>query len=87
MDAKQIAKHMIAFNKTDLDNNFRAMNALQEQTEGIVNKFWKKSTKFPEEGRKAISEWLNTYKEGCGNLKNVVDEKFKKVEYFFYECK
>ncbi len=38
MDPKQIAKQMVAFNKTAFDNNFRAMQALQEQTERMVNK-------------------------------------------------
>ena len=51
MDPKQIAKQMIVFNKTAFDNNFRAMQALQEQTERLVNKFWEKSPMFPEEGK------------------------------------
>jgi len=39
MDPKLIAKQMITFNKTAFDNNFRAMQALHEQTERLVNKF------------------------------------------------
>jgi len=87
MDPKQIAKQMIAFNKTAFDNNFRAMNALHEQTEKIVTKFWEKSPMFPEEGKKAISEWMKTYKKGCEDFKNMVDENFKKVEDFFNQQK
>ena len=87
MDPKQIAKQMIAFNKSAFDNNFRAMNALHEQTERIINKFWEKSPMFPEEGKKAISEWMKTYKKGCEDFKNSVDENFKKVEVFFAEKK
>ena len=87
MDPKQIAKQMIAFNKTAFDNNFSAMNALHEQTERIINKFWEKSPMFPEEGKKAISEWMKTYKKGCEDFKSTVDENFKKVEVFFAEKK
>ncbi|MGV8059508.1 MAG: hypothetical protein AB2L12_16025 [Smithellaceae bacterium] len=87
MDTKQIAKQMIAFNKAAFDNNFSAMNALHEQTEKIINKFWEKSPVFPEEGKKAISEWMKAYKKGCEDFKNVVDENFKKVEDFFEENK
>jgi hypothetical protein len=87
MDPKQIAKQMIAFNKAAFDNNFSAMNALHEQTEKIISKFWEKSPMFPEEGRKAISEWIKTYKKGCEDFKNTVDENFKKVEDFFDEHK
>lgn len=87
MDPKQIAKQMIAFNKASFDNNFNAMKALQEQTEKIINKFWEKSPMFPEEGKKAISEWMKTYKKGCEDFQNTVDENFKKVEDFFAENK
>ena len=87
MNPKQIAKQMIVFNKTAFDNNFHAMNALQEQTERLVNKFWEKSPLFPEEGKKAISEWMTAYKKGSDDFKNIVDENFKKVEDFFNESK
>jgi polyhydroxyalkanoate synthesis regulator phasin len=87
MDPKQIAKQMIAFNKTAFDNNFNAINTLHEQTEKIVSKFWEKSPMFPEEGKKAISEWMKAYKKGCEDFKNAVDENFKKVEDFFNENK
>ena len=87
MDPKQIAKQMIVFNKTAFDNNFRAMQTLHEQTERLVNKFWEKSPMFPEEGKKAISEWMTAYKKGSDDLKNIVDENFKKVEDFFNESK
>ena len=87
MDPKLIAKQMIVFNKTAFDNNFRAMQALQEQTEGLVNKFWDKSPMFPEEGKKVISDWMTAYKKGCEDFKSVVDDNFKKVEDFFQETK
>jgi len=87
MDPKQIAKQMIVFNKTAFDNNFRAMLALQEQTERLVNRFWEKSPMFPEEGKKAITDWMTAYKKGCGDFKSLVDENFQKVEEFFKEQK
>ena len=87
MDPKQIAKQMIVFNKTAFDNNFRAMQALQEQTERLVNKFWDKSPMFPEEGKKVISDWMTAYKKGCKDFKSVVDDNFKKVEDYFEETK
>ena len=87
MDPKQIAKQMIIFNKTAFDNNFLAMQALREQTENLVNKFWEKSPMFPEEGKKAISEWMKAYKKVSNEFKNMVDENFKKVEDFFNESK
>ncbi len=87
MDPKQIAKQMIVFNKTAFDNNFRGMQALQEQTERLVSRFWEKSPMFPEEGKKAITDWMAAYKKGCEDFKTVVDENFQKVEDFFKETK
>lgn len=87
MDPKQIAKQMIVFNKTAFDNNFRAMQALQEQTERLVGRFWEKSPMFPEDGKKAIADWIAAYKKGCDDFKNVVDDNFQKVEEFFKETK
>ena len=87
MDPKQIAKQMIAFNKTAFDNNFTAMKTLNEQTERLVTRFWEKTPMFPEEGKKAIAEWMKAYKKGCDDFKNLVDENFKKVEDFFNESK
>ncbi len=87
MDPKQIARQMIVFNKTTFDNNFRAMQAVHEQTEKLINKFWEKSPMFPEQGKNAITGFLNAYKKGSGDFKNMVDENFKKVEDFFNETK
>jgi polyhydroxyalkanoate synthesis regulator phasin len=87
MNPKQITKSMIVFNKIIFDNNFNEMNALHEQTASFINKFWEKSPMFPEEGRKAISEWMKAYKKGSEDFKNIVDGNFKKVEDFFNEQK
>ncbi len=87
MDPKKIAKQMIEFNKAAFDNSFSAMKALHEQTEKIINKFWEKTPMFPEEGKKAIAEWMKTYKKGCEDFQNTVDENFKRVEDFFSEPK
>lgn len=85
MDTKQIAKQMIAFNKTAFDNNFNAMKTLHDQVERVINKFWEKNPLFPEEGKKVVAEWMKAYKKGCDDFKNIVDENFKKVETFFNE--
>ncbi|MEN6332300.1 MAG: hypothetical protein ABFD57_09955 [Smithella sp.] len=87
MDPKQIAKQMISFNKAAFDHNFHAMSSFYEQIEKFINKFWEKSPVFPEEGKKAISEWMNVYKKSCQDFQNAVDENFKKMEEIFTEQK
>jgi hypothetical protein len=82
MNPKQIAKQMIAFNKTVFDNNFHTMQTLHEQMERAVNKFWGKSHMFPEEGKNVIADWMMNHKKGCADFKNMVDDNFKKVDDF-----
>jgi hypothetical protein len=83
MDQKQIAKQMMDFNKTAFDNSFRAMSVLQDQTEQLVASFLEKAPWFPAEGKKAIDEWINSYKKGRADFKATADESYQKVLDYF----
>ena len=83
MDQKQIAKQMIEFNKTAFDNTFSAMITLQDQTEKMVFRFLEKAPWFPEEGKKAINDWMNSYKKGRDDFRTSAEESYKKVATYF----
>ena len=83
MDQKQIALQMIQFNKTAFDNSFNAMTMVYEQNEKMVTTFLQQATWIPEEGRKAIENWMQSYKKGCEDFKKMADENYQKVEEFF----
>ena len=83
MDQKQMAKQMLKFNKTAFDNTFNAMTMVYDQNEKMVGTFLQQAAWLPEDGRKAISDWMESYKKGCENFKNLVDENYQKVEDFF----
>ena len=83
MDQKQIAKQMIEFNKTAFDNTFSAMITLQDQTEKMVSGFLEKAPWFSAEGKKAINDWISTYKKGREDYKAAADESYKKVTDYF----
>lgn len=83
MEPKQIAKQMIDFSKSAFDNSFEAMAVIQDQTEKMVNALIEQNAMIPEEGRKAISDWISSYKRGRSDIKTAADESFKKVESFF----
>jgi len=83
MDQKQIAKQMMEFNKNAFDNTFSAMIALQDQSEKLVSSFLEKSPWFPQEGKKAITEWVSTYKKGREDFKKSADDSYKKVADYF----
>jgi len=83
MDNLQIAKQMINFNKTAFDNSFSAMTMVYEQNEKMVETFLSQATWMPEEGKKAIKDWLAAYRNGCNDFKKMVDENYAKVEDYF----
>lgn len=83
MDQKQIAQQMMQFNKTAFDNSFNAMTMVYEQSEKMVGSFLQQATWIPEEGRKAIENWMQSYKKGCEDFKKLADENYQKVEEFF----
>jgi len=83
MEPLKLVKQMIDFNKATFDNSFDAMTLLQEQMEKTQNTFMEQATWFPEEGRKALGEWVATCRKGRENFKTVVDDGFKKVESYF----
>jgi hypothetical protein len=83
MDPAKISKQMIDFQKTMFDNTFNAMVLVQEQTERTANTLLDQATWMPEEGKKAITDWVNAYKKGREDFKKGVDENFKRVEDFF----
>jgi gas vesicle protein len=83
MDQKQIFKQMMEFNKGAFNNAFNAMVMIQDQTETLANTMLNQATWVPEEGKKAIKEWVDTFKKGREEYKKAVDEAIKKVEEFF----
>jgi chromosome segregation ATPase len=80
MEQARIAKQMIDFQRTTFDTSFNAMAMLQEQTEKMLNTSLEQTFWVPEEGRKIISECLESYKKGRENFKMAVDENFRKID-------
>jgi hypothetical protein len=83
MEQKQIAKQVIQFNKTAFDNSFNAMNMVYEQNEKMVESLLNQATWLPEEGKRAIGDWMSAYRTGCNDFKKLVDENYAKVEAYF----
>ncbi len=83
MDNKLIAKQMVEFNKTAFDNSFKAMTMVYEQNEKMVEAFLGQASWMPAEGRKALQDWMDSYKKGCQDFKKIVDDNYAKVEGFF----
>ena len=83
MDQLNALKQMMDFNKSTFDNSFNAMVMVQEQTGKMAEALLAQAGWLPEEGKKAISEWVNAYEKGREDFKKAIDDNYKKVEEFF----
>ena len=86
MEPLKMAKQMIDFQKAAFDNTFDAMVLLQDQTERMVGTYMEQAAFLPEEGKKMLREWVQTFKKGREEFKKTVDESFGKVEAYFSEA-
>lgn len=80
---KQMLKQMIDFNQATFNNTYNAIELLQDQFERVAGTVLDQATWLPAEGRKAIEQWVESYKIGRDNFKKYVDENYKKVEEYF----
>lgn len=85
MDQKKLFKQMLDFNKSAFENSFNAMVMLQQQAERAANTILDQATWLPEEGRKAIQQWADSYKKGRDDFKKLIDENYSRVESYFGE--
>jgi hypothetical protein len=85
MDQKKLFKQMLDFNKSAFENSFNAMVMLQEQAERAGSTILDQATWLPEEGRKAVQDWVNAFKKGREDFKSMVDENYSRVEAYFSE--
>ncbi len=82
MDNKQLLNQMIKFNKTILDNAFKAMQMAQDQGEKMINSLVDQASWLPADGKKTITDWVKAYQKGCNDFKANVDSQYQKVEDF-----
>ena len=82
MDQKLAFKQMVEFNKGAFSNAYNAMVMVQGQNETLANTLLIKADWLPEEGKKAVKDWVEAFKKGREEYKKSVDEAFKKVEEY-----
>ena len=83
MDQRDLFKQMIDFQKKTFDNSFQAMAQIQEQGETMLNQFLSQAAWLPEEGKKAVKDWIEAYKKARVEFKDTVDRNFQQVQDFF----
>ena len=86
LDTKKIAKQTFDFYRSTFENTFNAISMLQEQSQKIYDMYLDQMEGFPDEGKKAVREWVKSYKKGGQECKLAMDESFRKLEEFFTEA-
>lgn len=86
MEQLQVLKQMAQMNKMAFDNSFNMMMSAFEQNKLMLNTFLSQPSSLPEEGKKAIEEWLKSYREGCEGLKNLADDGYAMIEKYMAEA-
>ncbi len=76
----KMLKQIIDFNKATFENTFNVLVTVQEQMERMLKIYMDQTAGLPDEGRKAVREWMDVYKKGCDDFKTSVDEGFKKLD-------
>lgn len=83
MNALQIPNQIIEFNKMAIDKSLENMMLMEEQYERFTSSLLEKSAWLPEEGKKAITDLMNSYKKGFEGLKAASDESYKMISKVF----
>lgn len=83
MEQFNAIKQMVQFSKNAFDQGYNAMETLRKQNEKITNSVMDQATWLPEEGKKAVNEWMQLYKKGCDDFKKTADQNYRNVEKLF----
>jgi hypothetical protein len=83
MDQKQMIKQMIEFNQATFNNTFQALVLLQNQFEQVAQTAIEQANWLPAEGRKAIEDWVESFKTGREQFKKHIDDSYEQVNKYF----
>lgn len=80
MDATQMAKQTLSFQKTIFTNSFKAIVLAQEQTEKMLNSYVDQLPWGTDEGKKSFASVVEMNKKAMIDFEKAVDEGYAKLE-------
>jgi len=83
MNTTQIPKQLIEFNKMTIDNTLNAILLMQDQSRRIASGVIEKAAWIPEDGKKAINDWMSSYTKGVEGVKSASDKSYKMMSNLF----
>ena len=85
MEANQLRKQVLDFQKGAFSSWFGVMAGLQEQAALTVGTMLKQASWIPEEGRQAMLSWVSAWKNEGDRFKTYVEESFSGLEKCFVQ--
>ena len=82
MDHMKMFKQVMDFNKTTFNSAIETMSMLQDQADKVVDMTTSQLKGLPEEGKNALTGWVDSCKKGREDFKQVVTDSFAKVTDF-----
>ncbi len=82
MNYTLITRQLLDFNKKAFDDGFKTILAAQEQGERLARIASENTLYFPQEGKRAIADWITAYRRGLDEFKSNVERRFQ----FAYDC-
>ncbi|MDA8307998.1 MAG: hypothetical protein M0Z81_14375 [Deltaproteobacteria bacterium] len=82
MREETMGRQMIDLQRIGVDGMIDYAITLWNYTGSMFNWFLNQAGWIPEEGKKVITEWINTNRKGCETFKDAVDNGYSNLEKF-----
>jgi hypothetical protein len=82
MEANQITKQVLDFQKGVFTSWYDAMSIVQDQAASVVDTMLNQTSWIPDEGRQALSSWVSTCKKERDRFKGYMEEHFSSLEKY-----
>ena len=85
METNPVAKQTLQFCHTALTGALEAALAVQSQSQRTVEILLEQSPVVPHEGKRAINDWFEAFRQHTTAMKGVIDEGFKPLHLYYEE--
>jgi hypothetical protein len=72
----RMAKQVIDMQKASFDGMINSLISMWDQTGGV----FESAAWLPEEGKKALKQWVDVNRKACENLKSVIDNGYANLD-------
>lgn len=78
-----IQRQLLEFQKTAFDGTFDAVVSFQDKQEKLMNDLLERVSVLPDEGKQIVDEWIETYKKGREDFRDVVERSYDILDDYF----